>query len=124
MDRVDLAPASRRRPGYGTAEMASGSMFTITAQGPLPHHCSELSHRYSGGEKGLGRGGVAKTGLCSVTRQTPNLMYAVFLLLSLSLFSYKQREKVVPTSGDELIVKIKYDTTHKACKALKWEAML
>ncbi|KAK7815105.1 hypothetical protein U0070_007770, partial [Myodes glareolus] len=45
MGRVDLAPASRRRPGCGTAEMASGSMFTITAQGPLPHHCSELSHR-------------------------------------------------------------------------------
>lgn len=45
MDRAGLAPASQRRPGSGIAGMASGSMSTITAQGPLLHHCSELNHR-------------------------------------------------------------------------------
>lgn len=45
MGRVGLAPVSQRRPGCGTAGMASGSMSTITAQEPLLHHCSELRHR-------------------------------------------------------------------------------
>lgn len=86
-------------PGVASPRWQVAQCSLSLLRGPCRTTAVSSATGTPGGEKGLGRGGVAKTGLCSVTRQTPNLVYAVFLLLSLGLFSYQQRETVVPTSS-------------------------